>query len=167
MTRAIRMHAPGGPDVLVMEHVPTPEPGPGEVLVHHEAIGLNFIDVYFRNGLYKVPELPAIIGMEAAGVVRAVGSDVQWLAPGDRIAYATSPIGAYVADRVLAADRVVKLPSEIGFATGAAMMLRGMTAEYLLRRTYRVKQGDTIVVYAAAGGVGLILCQWPSTSAPK
>jgi NADPH2:quinone reductase len=144
----------------VMESVPTPDPGPNEVLVHHEAVGLNFIDVYFRNGLYKLPELPATIGMEAAGVVRAAGSEVTLLAPGDRVAYATSPLGAYAADRVIAADRVVKIPAEISFDTAAAMMLRGMTAEYLLRRTYKVKSGDTIVVYAAAGGVGLILCQW-------
>jgi NADPH2:quinone reductase len=160
MTKAIRMHAHGGPEVLVLENVPTPEPGPTEILVHHEAIGLNFIDVYFRSGLYKVPSLPATIGMEASGVVRAVGAEVTWLAPGDRIAYATSPIGAYCADRVLGADRVVKLPPGIDFQTGAAMMLRGMTAQYLLQRTFPVKSGDTIVVYAAAGGVGLILCQW-------
>jgi NADPH2:quinone reductase len=160
MTRAVRMHRTGGPEVLVMENVPMPEPGPTDVLIHHEAIGLNFIDVYFRSGLYKVAELPATIGMEAAGVVRAVGSEVTWLAPGDRVAYATSPIGAYAADRVLSADRVVKLPNGIDFNTGAAMMLCGMTAEYLLRRTYKVKAGDPILVYAAAGGVGLILCQW-------
>ena len=160
MTLAMRMHVHGGPDVLVAENVPTPDPGPNGILVHHEAIGLNFIDVYFRTGLYKVPELPVTIGMEAAGTVRAVGSDVTWLQPGDRVAYATSPIGAYAADRVLAADRVVKLPASIDFTTGAAMMLAGMTAEYLLRRTYKVRAGDTIVVHAAAGGVGLILCQW-------
>ena len=160
MTRAVRMHAHGGPDVLVWENVPTPDPGPNEILVHHEAIGLNFIDVYFRTGLYKVPELPATIGMEAAGIVRAVGSEVHWLVPGDRIGYATSPIGAYAIDRVVAADRVVKLPAAISFDVAAAMMLRGMTAEYLLRRTYRVQPGDFIVVYAAAGGVGLIMCQW-------
>lgn len=160
MTRAVRIHAYGGPEMLVAENVPTPDPGPGEILVHHEAIGLNFIDVYFRTGLYKVPSLPATIGMEAAGTVRAVGSDVDTLAPGDRVAYATSPIGAYTADRVLAADRVVKLPDSIDFRTGAAMMLAGMTAQYLLHRTYPVKRGETILVYAAAGGVGLILCQW-------
>jgi NADPH2:quinone reductase len=160
MTRAIRMHAHGGPEVLVMESVPTPDPGPTEVLIHHEAVGLNFIDVYFRTGVYKVPELPATIGMEAAGIVRAVGAEVTRFAPGDRVAYATSPIGAYAVDRVLSADRVVKLPPGIAFNTAAAMMLRGMTAEYLLRRTYKVNPGDTLVVYAAAGGVGLILCQW-------
>lgn len=154
------MHAHGGPEVLVAENVPTPEPGPHDILVHHEAIGLNFIDVYFRTGLYKVPALPATIGMEAAGVVRAVGAEVHDLAPGDRVAYATSPIGAYTADRVLSADRVVRLPDSIDFRTGAAMMLAGMTAQYLLHRTYPVKSGETILVYAAAGGVGLILCQW-------
>ena len=160
MSKAIRLHVHGGPEVLVLENVPTPDPGPAEILVHHEAVGVNFIDVYFRTGAYKVPELPTTIGMEAAGVVRAVGSDVQGLAPGDRVAYATAPLGAYAADRVLAADRVVKLPADIDFRTAAAMMLQGMTAEYLLMRTYKVKPGDPIVVYAAAGGVGLILCQW-------
>ncbi len=160
MTWAVRIHAHGGPEVLVMEAVPTPDPGPGEVLIHHEAIGLNFIDVYFRTGLYKIPSLPATIGMEASGVVRAVGSDVTWLSPGDRVAYATSPIGAYAADRVIAADRVVKIPAGIDFKTAGAMMLRGMTAEYLLHRTFKVKAGDVIVVYAAAGGVGTIMCQW-------
>ena len=160
MTQAVRIYGHGGPEVLVYENVPTPDPGPTEVLIHHEAIGLNFIDVYFRSGLYKLPQLPATLGMEASGVVRAVGIDVDDLAPGDRIAYATSPIGAYAADRVIAADRVVKLPAGISFDTGAAMMLQGMTAEFLLRRTFKVQPGTPIVVYAAAGGVGLILCQW-------
>ena len=160
MTRAIRIHAHGGPEALHWDDVPTPEPGPGEALVHHTAVGLNYIDVYFRTGLYKVPTLPATIGMEAAGVVRAVGADVTDVKPGDRVAYASAPIGAYATDRVIAADRLVHVPDGIDDQTAAAMMLQGMTAQYLLRRTYSVQPGDTIVVHAAAGGVGLILCQW-------
>jgi NADPH2:quinone reductase len=159
MSKAIRIHANGGPEVLKWEDVPTPEPGPGEALVRHEAVGLNYIDVYFRTGLYKAPNMPLIIGQEGAGTVTAVGSGVTVVKPGDRVAYA-GPIGGYATDRVLPADRLVKLPDAISFTTGAAMMLQGMTAQYLLRRTYRVKAGDTIVVHAAAGGVGLILCQW-------
>jgi NADPH2:quinone reductase len=159
-TKAIRIHAHGGPEVLRWDDVPTPEPGPGEALIHHEAIGLNYIDVYFRIGLYKIPHLPATLGMEGAGVVQAIGAGVTEVSVGDRVAYAGGPIGAYTTERVIAADRLVKLPDAIDFATGAAMMLQGMTAQYLLRRTYRVQPGDTILVHAAAGGVGLILCQW-------
>ncbi len=160
MSHAIRIHAYGGPDAMQWDDVPTPEPGPAEVLVHHTAIGLNYIDVYFRNGLYKAPSLPATLGMEAAGVVQAVGSDVTSLAVGDRVAYATGPIGAYSTDRVISADRVVRVPEGISDQTAAAMMLQGMTAQYLLRRTYAVKSGDTVLIHAAAGGVGLIMCQW-------
>ena len=160
MTKAIRIHGYGGPEAMQWDDVPTPEPGPAEVLVHHTAIGLNYIDVYFRTGLYKAPALPATLGMEAAGVVSAIGSDVTDIAVGDRVAYATGPIGAYSTDRIISADRVVKLPDGIDDKTAAAMMLQGMTAQYLLRRTYPVKSGDTILVHAAAGGVGLILCQW-------
>jgi len=159
MTKAIRIHTNGGPEVMRWEEVPTPDPGPGEVLVRHEAVGLNYIDVYFRTGLYK-SQLPAVLGMEAAGTVTALGEGVTGLAVGDRVAYATGPIGAYAVERVIAADRVVKLPDAIDFQTAAAMMLQGMTAQYLLRRTYHVQPGDTILVHAAAGGVGLILCQW-------
>lgn len=159
-TKAIRIHAHGGPEVLRWEDMPTPEPGPGEALVHHEAVGLNYIDIYFRIGLYKIPHLPATLGLEGAGVVRAVGEGVTEVAVGDRVAYAGGPLGSYATDRVIAADRLVKLPDSIDFATGAAMMLQGMTAQYLIRRTYRVQEGETIVVHAAAGGVGLILCQW-------
>jgi NADPH2:quinone reductase len=159
MTQAIRMHATGGPEVLRWEDVPTPDPGPGEALVRHEAVGLNYIDVYFRTGLYKTA-LPATPGMEAAGVVLAVGAGVVDVKPGDRVAYAGGPIGAYATERVIAADRLVVLPDGISATTGAAMMLQGCTAQYLLRRTYKVKPGDTILVHAAAGGVGLILCQW-------
>lgn len=160
MTKAIRIHHHGGPEVMQWEDVPTPEPGPGEALVHHEAVGLNYIDVYFRTGLYKAPAMPATLGMEGAGTVTAIGPDVTGIAVGDRVAYATAPIGAYATDRVIAADRLMKLPGNIDFKTAAAMMLQGMTAQYLLRRTYRVKAGDPILVHAAAGGVGLILCQW-------
>ncbi len=159
MTKAIRIHANGGPEVMVWEDVPTPEPGPTEALVQHAAVGLNFIDVYFRTGLYKAPHLPLIIGQEGAGTVTAVGANVTNVAPGDRVAYAGS-LGGYATERAIAADRLVKLPDSISFETGAAMMLQGMTAQYLLRRTYAVKQGDAIVVHAAAGGVGLIMCQW-------
>ncbi len=159
MTKAIRIHANGGPEVMRWEDVPTPEPGPGEALVRHEAVGLNYIDVYFRTGLYKAP-LPATIGMEGSGTVLAVGSGVADIAPGDRVAYAGGPIGAYATERVIAADRLVKLPDAIDFQTGAAMMLQGLTAQYLLRRTFHVQPGQTILVHAAAGGVGLILCQW-------
>ena len=159
MTKAIRIHANGGPEVLKYEDVPTPEPGPGEALIRHHAVGLNYIDVYFRTGLYKAPNMPLIIGQEGAGTVTAVGAGVTLVKPGDRVAYA-GPIGGYASDRVLPADRLIKLPDPISFETGAAMMLQGMTAQYLLRRTHEVKPGETIVVHAAAGGVGLILCQW-------
>ncbi len=160
MSKAIRIHSHGGPDVLKWEDVPTPEPGPAEALVQHTAVGLNYIDVYFRTGLYKIPSMPAIIGMEGAGTVRAVGADVKSVAIGDRVAYATAPIGAYATTRVIAADRLVKLPDGIEDSAAAAMMLQGMTVQYLLRRTHKVQPGETIVVHAAAGGVGLIMCQW-------
>ncbi|WP_114376785.1 quinone oxidoreductase family protein [Elioraea thermophila] len=160
MPHAIRIHEHGGPEVLRWEEVPTPAPGPGEALVRHAAVGLNYIDVYFRTGLYKPPGLPCVIGMEGAGTVEAVGPGVTEVAPGDRVAYASAPIGAYAELRTIKADRLVKLPDDIGFETAAAMMLQGMTAEYLLRRTYAVKPGQTILIHAAAGGVGLIMCQW-------
>jgi len=160
MPKAIRIHEHGGPEVMRWEDVPTPSPGPGEALVRHKAVGLNYIDVYFRTGLYKLPNMPAGIGMEAAGVVEAVGPDVTEVKPGDRVAYATGPVGAYAELRTLKADRLVVLPDGLSFEQGAAMMLQGMTAEYLIRRTYAVKKGETVLVHAAAGGVGLILCQW-------
>jgi NADPH2:quinone reductase len=141
------------------EAVPTPQPGPGEALIRHQAVGLNYIDVYFRNGQYKTA-LPSSLGMEGAGTVLAVGPGVTDLAPGDRIAYAGGPLGAYSTERVMPTDRLVKLPDSIDFITGAAMMLQGMTAQYLLRRTFKVQKGQTILVHAAAGGVGLIMCQW-------
>jgi NADPH2:quinone reductase len=159
MTKAIRIHANGGPEVMVWEDIPTPDPGPGEVLIKQEAVGLNFIDVYYRSGLYKAPHMPLIIGQEGAGTVIASGANVTSVAPGNRVAYAGS-MGGYATERVIPADRLVKLPDNISFQTAAAMMLRGMTAQYLLRRTHIVKPGETIVVHAAAGGVGLIMCQW-------
>ena len=159
MTKAIRIHANGGPEVMLWEGVPSPEPGRGEALVRHAAVGLNYIDVYFRTGLYK-SALPTVLGVEGAGTVISVGDDVTTVKEGDRVAYAGGALGAYATERVIAADRLVKLPDAIDFTTAAAMMLQGMTAQYLLRRTYVVKPGDTILVHAAAGGVGLILCQW-------
>jgi NADPH2:quinone reductase len=159
MTKAIRIHANGGPEVMRWEDVPTPEPGPGEALVRHAAVGLNYIDIYVRTGLYK-STLPAILGQEAAGTVVAVGEGVGSVAVGDRVAYAGGPLGAYATERVIAADRLVRLPDGSGVQSAAARMLQGMTAQYLLRRTYRVQPGDTVLVHAAAGGVGLILCQW-------
>lgn len=159
MTYAIRMHSQGGPEVLHWEEISVPQPGPGEVLLRHRAVGLNYIDVYHRSGAYPLA-LPNTPGLEGAGVVEALGEGVTSLMVGDRVAYAGGPIGAYAERRTIPADRVVKLPDDISLETGAAMMLQGMTAQYLLRRTYAVKAGDTILVHAAAGGVGLILCQW-------
>jgi len=161
VTKAVRIHAVGGPEVLKWEQVPTPQAGPNEALIRHAAIGVNYIDVYFRNGFYKTA-LPATIGMEGAGTVLAVGDNVTSIAPGDRIAYAGGPVGAYATERVIAADRLVKLPDSIDFKTAAGMMLQGMTAQFLLHRTFKVQKGQTILVHAAAGGVGLILCQWAS-----
>ena len=160
MNHAIRIHEYGGPEKMAWEEVPVPAPKPGEALVRHHAVGLNYIDVYFRTGLYKAPSLPATIGMEAAGVVEAVGEGVINVVPGDRIAYATAPIGAYAEARTIKADRLVKVPEAISFQQAAAMMLQGMTASFLLTRTYPVKRGQTILVHAAAGGVGLIMVQW-------
>lgn len=159
MTKAIRMHHTGGPEVLVYEDMPRPEPGPAEVRVRHEAIGLNYIDIYFRTGLYRAPALPAIIGQEGAGVVSEIGSEVTDFAIGDRVAYA-GPLGAYAAERVIAADRLVKLPDSVSCEAAASLMLQGLTAHYLLHRTHKVQPGETILVHAAAGGVGLLLCQW-------
>ena len=158
-SHAIRLHKTGGPEVLTWETVEVGAPGPRQVRLTQAAIGLNFIDVYHRNGLYPV-QLPSGIGMEAAAVVDAVGPDVTELAPGDRVAYASGPLGAYAEARLMPADRVVKLPDAVTDRQAAAMMLQGLTAQYLLRRTYKVRAGDRILVHAAAGGVGLILVQW-------
>ncbi|PTD96832.1 quinone oxidoreductase family protein [Pseudothauera lacus] len=159
MPQAIRFHRTGGPEVLQWEAVDVAAPGPGEARVRHHAVGLNYIDTYHRSGLYPVP-LPSGIGLEGAGVVEAVGEGVTDLSAGDRVAYAGGALGAYAEVRNIAADRLVKLPAALSFEQGAAMMLQGLTAQYLLRRTYRVQAGDTILIHAAAGGVGLIVCQW-------
>jgi NADPH:quinone reductase len=159
MTKAITFHEFGGPEVLKWGDVSVGEPGPGEVRVRHTAVGLNFIDVYFRTGLYPAP-LPNVPGMEAAGIIEAVGEGVTHVSEGDRVAYAGRPIGAYSEARVMPADTLIKIPDGINDETAAAMMLQGMTTEYLLQRTFHVKQGDTILFHAAAGGVGLIACQW-------
>jgi NADPH2:quinone reductase len=159
MIKAIRFDKTGGPDVMKWVDVDVGEPGAGEIRIKQHAIGLNYIDVYFRNGLYPLP-LPGGLGMEAAGEVVAVGEGVTQLEPGDRVAYAARPPGAYAQERVMPAAQVVKLPDTIGYEAGASVMLQGLTAQYLLRRTYRVKPGDTILIQAAAGGVGLFVCQW-------
>ena len=159
MTKAIRILKTGGPEVMEYVDVDLPAPGPGEALIRQMACGLNFIDVYFRTGLYAQP-LPAGLGMEGAGVVEAVGAGVSHIQPGDRVAYAGRPCGAYAEARVLPADILVKLPDAIGFETAAAMMLQGLTVQYLFRRTFRLQGGETILFHAAAGGVGLIACQW-------
>jgi NADPH2:quinone reductase len=158
MTHAIRVHELGGPEVLKWEEVEIGEPGPGEVRLRQEAVGLNYIDVYHRTGLYPQP-LPFTPGTEGAGVVESVGPDVSDLKAGDRVAYA-GPTGGYAEERLIAADRLVKLPDSISFEQAAAMMLQGMTAHMLLRSVHRVQPGETILIHAAAGGVGLIVCQW-------
>jgi NADPH2:quinone reductase len=159
MPKAIRFHAPGGPDVLKWEDVEVGKPGKGEARVKHHAVGLNYIDTYHRSGLYKLP-MPSGVGSEGAGVVEEVGEGVTDIKAGDRVAYAGGPPGAYAEVRVMPADRLVKLPDSISFEQGAAMMLQGMTVQYLIRRTYKVQKGDTVLFHAAAGGVGLIACQW-------
>ena len=159
MTRAIQIDAPGPPSAMKWREVEPGKPRAGEVLVRHRAVGLNYIDVYHRTGLYALP-MPLTLGMEAAGTVEALGRGVADLKIGDLVAYATAPLGAYSEARLIPADRVVRIPKGIDAETAAAMMLQGMTAQYLLRRTYRVRKDDTILVHAAAGGVGLILCQW-------
>lgn len=159
MNKAIRIHETGGPEEMRWEEIGVGEPGAGEIRIRHKAVGLNYIDVYFRTGLYPLT-LPSGLGLEGAGVVEAVASDVAEFKVGDRVAYAFPPIGAYSEVRLMPADRVVKVPDTIDDHSAAAMMLQGMTAEYLLRRTFRVKSGDTILFHAAAGGVGLIACQW-------
>jgi NADPH2:quinone reductase len=159
MAHAIRIHAPGGPEVLKWEAVEVGEPGPGEVRLRQRAVGLNYIDVYHRSGHYKLASFPAIIGMEGAGTVEAVGPGVTELKVGDRVAYA-GVLGAYADERLIPADRLVKLPDSIDDVTAAAMMLQGMTARYLLRETYRCTPETVLLFHAAAGGVGLIVCQW-------
>ena len=160
MTKAILVHETGGPDVMRWEEVEVGEPGPGQVRIRQTAVGLNFIDVYHRTGLYPQP-LPFTPGVEGAGVIESVGSGVEGLKPGDRVAYA-GPIGGYAEERLIAADRLVKLLDDISDEQAAAMMLQGMTVDMLINRVRPLKAGETILVHAAAGGVGLILCQWAS-----
>jgi NADPH:quinone reductase len=159
MTKAIRIHKHGGPEVMQWEDVEVPAPGPGQARIRHTAVGLNFVDTYNRSGLYPQP-MPLIVGGEGAGVVVAVGSGVTDLKAGDRIAYGAAPIGSYAEERIIPADRLVKIPDGITDQQAASMMLKGLTTQYLIRSTYRVKAGDTILFHAAAGGVGLILGQW-------
>ena len=162
MVKAIVVHEHGGPEVLKYEDVTVKDPGPGEARVKHAAIGLNFVDVYNRTGLYKPPGgLPFTPGGEGAGTVVSVGSGVTHAKPGDRVAY-FGPQGSYAEERLIAADRLIKIPPEIDFRTGAAMTLKGLTVQFLLRQTYPVKKGDTVLFHAAAGGVGLIAGQWAS-----
>jgi NADPH2:quinone reductase len=158
-TRAIRMNQPGGPEVMEYVEVDLGRPGPGEVLLRHAAVGLNYIDVYFRTGLYPLP-LPAGLGMEGAGTVEEVGEGVTHVKAGDRVAYVARPPGAYAQSRVMSAAGLLRLPDSISFDTAAAMMLQGLTVHYLFRRTFRLEGGETILFHAAAGGVGLIACQW-------
>jgi NADPH:quinone reductase len=163
---AIQVRQHGGPDELVMVELDLPDPGPDEARIRQHAIGLNYIDIYFRTGLYPNP-LPHGIGSEAAGVVEAVGSNVKFLKEGDRVAYPQSPVGAYADVRVLPAAMVVQLPAKISFEQAAAMMLKGLTVQYLFRQTYRLQGTETILFHAAAGGVGLIACQWARTLGVK
>ncbi|PXX39908.1 quinone oxidoreductase family protein [Undibacterium pigrum] len=159
MVKAIRIQQTGGPEVMEYVDVELGAPGPGEVLVRQKACGLNFIDVYFRTGLYP-QALPGGLGMEGAGIVEAVGPDVKYVQVGDRVAYAGRPNGAYAEARIMPADNLVRLPDSISFETAAAMMLQGLTVQYLFHRTFPLQGGETILFHAAAGGVGLIACQW-------
>jgi NADPH:quinone reductase len=158
MVAAVRVHKPGGPEALVYEDVQVGAPGAGQIRIKQHAAGINFIDVYFRIGMYPAP-LPFVIGNEGAGEVIAVGDGVKDVKVGDRVAYVAGP-GSYTAERLLPADRAVKLPDSISYEQAAGMMLKGMTAQYLIRHVHKTQKGDTILVHAAAGGVGLILCQW-------
>lgn len=160
MTLAIRLHAPGGPDNLVPEQITLPPPGPGEVLLRQEAAGLNYVDVYHRTGLYPLPAWPAVIGVEGAGVVAALGEGVSGLSLGDRVAYAGLPAGAYAEARLIPAARLVRLPDSVPTRVAAGVMLRGVTAHMLLRCVLPLRAGETLLIHAAAGGLGLILAQW-------
>ncbi|HSQ80312.1 MAG TPA: quinone oxidoreductase [Casimicrobiaceae bacterium] len=159
MSHAIRIHATGGPEVLSFDEIAVGAPGAGEARVRHTAVGVNYLDTYHRSGLYPVT-LPSGLGTEAAGVVEAVGAGVDWIAPGDRVAYCTGPLGAYSTERVMPADKLVKLPAAVDDRSAAALMLKGLTVQYLFRQTFPLKGGETILFHAAAGGVGLIACQW-------
>lgn len=168
MTKAVRVHAFGSPDVLHYEEAPVGKPGPGQVLLRQHAVGLNYIDVYMRNGAYasRIPSLPFIPGSEAAGEIVAIGADVDGLAVGDRVAYGTA-LGAYAEIRVIDAAKLVPLPANLSYETGAAMMLKGLTAQYLVRQTFRVAADHTVLVHAAAGATGLIVCQWAKALGAK
>jgi NADPH:quinone reductase len=159
MVAAVRVHKVGGPEILTYEEVDVGAPGAGQIRVKQHACGINFIDTYFRSGLYPAPSMPFIIGNEGAGEVVAIGTGVKEVKPGDRVAYVAA-FGGYAAERVLPAERVVKLPTSISYQQAAGMMLKGMTVRYLLRRTYKVEPGTTLLIHAAAGGIGLIACQW-------
>ena len=159
MAHAIRIHATGGPEVMAFEEVAVGEPGPGQARVRHTAIGVNYIDTYHRGGMYPLP-LPTGLGNEAAGVVEAVGDGVDWIKPGDHVGSCTGPLGAYSTARIVPADRLIKLPDGIDDRSAAAIMLKGLTVQYLIRQTYPLQGGETILFHAAAGGVGLIACQW-------
>jgi NADPH2:quinone reductase len=160
MPKAILVHETGGPEKMHWDDVAVSDPGPGQARIRHTAVGLNYIDVYFRTGLYPAPSMPLTPGLEGAGVVEAVGDGVSGLAVGDRVAYAAPPVGAYAEERCMPAEKLVKIPDGIDDRQAAAMMLQGMTVEYLMRRTHAVSAGETILFHAAAGGVGLIACQW-------
>jgi NADPH2:quinone reductase len=162
MSKAIRFYQTGGPEVLIWEEIHVGKPGPGEARVRQTAVGLNYVDIYVRRGLYPVP-LPSGLGTEAAGVVEEIGPDVTEVKPGDRVAYAGGPLGAYSEARVLPADRLVVLPEGISDQQAAAMMLKGLTVQYLIRQIHKVDKGGTILFHAAAGGVGLIACQWANS----
>ena len=162
MPKAMKVYEVGNPEMMIWEDVEPEVPGQGQVLLRHTMVGLNFIDVYFRKGVYPAPGFPFVPGLEGAGVVEQVGSGVSDLAVGDRVAYASAPLGAYSEMRLMPADRLVRMPDSIDDVTAAAMMLKGLTVQYLLRQVYQVKAGDTILFHAAAGGVGLIACQWAS-----
>jgi NADPH2:quinone reductase len=158
-TQSVQIERHGGPEVMRIVEIEVPDPGPNQVRVKQQAAGLNYIDIYYRSGLYQAP-LPHGLGMEGAGEIEAVGSGVKGFKTGDRVAYSSGPLGAYSGEYVLNADRVVKLPKSIGFEQAAAMMLKGLTVQYLFRQTYRLQGNETILFHAAAGGVGLIACQW-------
>lgn len=160
MMKAIQIHQPGGPDVMRIEQVPVRDPGPGEVRVRHRAIGVNFIDIYFRIGLYKPDAWPSGLGQEASGIAEAVGKGVKHLRVGDRVAYAQGPLGAYAETHTLPADNVIAIPDHVSFEQAAAILLKGLTVQYLFRQTYRLQGHETILFHAAAGGVGLVACQW-------
>src|SRR5258706_8382125 len=160
MVAAVGVHKTGGPEVLTYEDIPVPAPGPGQIKVKNHAVGVNFIDTYFRMGMYPSPVgLPFVSGNEGAGEVIAVGPGVTEIKVGDRVGY-VSALGAYAAERLMPADRAVKLPDAISYEQAAAMMLKGMTVQYLVRRTHKVQKGDNVLIHAAAGGIGLIACQW-------